>query len=235
MAHVVAQKLHDEWEQQVVAQGAPVVDEEPVMKDEGRSVLSKIVFRWRSDEQDQLERIRAATDTVLADLYADAYRAIDHFWASLRVAEFDPHTGVVTTDSSGRIVWQTDERGQPIEKWDQMTGQDIEQCLLELTNIKLVVAPTVNELLLEAVFAKHLHDDRVQDAFSELVEETIPGRNAYAARKTRQDKYHAYFCYYLWSSAKVLLEEITNFCRVLDRVRYWRVEEGKSGTTAPRI
>ena len=100
---------------------------------------------------------------------------------------------------------------------------------MELSRVKLEIAPKVNELLLEAVFAKHIHDDQFQDAYSELVEETIPGRNAYAARKTRQDKYHAFFCYYLWSSSKTFLDEINNFCRVLEKVRYWRIEEGKSG------
>ena len=84
---------------------------------------------------------------------------------------------------------------------------------------------------MEAVFAKHIHDDQYSEAYAELIEETIPGRQAYAARKTRQDKYHAFFCYYLWSSAKSFQGEIDNFCRVLERVRYWRVEEGKGGTT----
>jgi hypothetical protein len=81
---------------------------------------------------------------------------------------------------------------------------------------------------MEAVFAKHLHDDLYQDAYAELVEETIPGRQAYAARKTRQDKYHAYFRYYLWSTANVLLAEVNNFCRILERVGYWRSLDDKN-------
>lgn len=235
MAKAVARQLHAQWLDKVAAEGPPAVDEEPVMLAESKSVLSKITFRWRADEQSQLDRIRAAADTVMADLYGRARRVVDDFYAELRVPDTDPTTGVVIRDSGGRVVWRTDERGQVVERWEQMTGQDIEQCLLALSRIRLEVAPQVNELLLEAVFAKHLHDDQFQDAYAELVEETIPGRNAYASRKTRQDKYHAYFCYYLWSSAKAFQSEMENFCRILERVRHWRIEEGRSGTTSSRL
>jgi hypothetical protein len=229
MAKAVARNLQNEWLEKVTAEGIPFIDEEPVMLAESKSIFAKITFRWRADEESQLDRIRAAVDRVMGDLYDEGKQSIDNFYARLRVAECDPNTGVVTTDSGGRIVWRKDERGKEIEDWSQVTGQDIEQCLMELSRVKMDIAPKVNELLLEAVFAKHIHDDQFQDAYSELVEETIPGRNAYAARKTRQDKYHAFFCYYLWSSAKTFMDEINNFCRVLEKVRYWRIEEGKSG------
>lgn len=229
MAKSVARQLQNEWLEKIAADGSAFVDEEPVMLTESKSIFSKITFRWRADEQSQLDRIRAAVDRVMGDLYDEGKQSIDNFYARLRVPEFDPNTGVVTTDVGGRIVWRTDDRGKEIEDWSQLTGQDIEQCLMELSRVKLEIAPKVNELLLEAVFAKHIHDDQFQDAYSELVEETIPGRNAYAARKTRQDKYHAFFCYYLWSSAKTFLSEVDNFCRVLERVRHWRIEESKNG------
>jgi len=235
MAKAVARQLQNEWLEKITADGAQFIDEEPVMLAESKSIFAKITFRWRADEESQLDRIRAAVDTVMRDLYEDGRQAIDNFYGRLRVAEVNPDTGVAITDSKGRIVWRKDDRGKEIEYWNQMTGQDIEQCLMELSRVKLAIAPKVNELLLEAVFAKHIHDDQFQDAYSELVEETIPGRNAYASRKTRQDKYHAFFCYYLWSSAKVFLDEINNFCRVLERVRYWRIEEGKGGKTTPLV
>lgn len=222
MAESVARQLHAEHLEALAADGAAFVDEEPVMLASARSMFDKISFRWRADERSQLDRIRASADIVVAHLFADARRAIDDFYASLRTPEHDPETGMVLRDAQGGVVWQIDERGNPVEDWSQMTGQDIEQCMLELAKIKLTSASQVQELLMEAVFAKHLHDDQYQDAYAELVEDTIPGRNAYAARKTRQDKYHAFFRYYLWSTANVLLGEITNFSRVLERVGYWR-------------
>lgn len=227
-AESVARQLHNEHLEKIAAEGATFVDEEPVMLASTKSIFDKIQFRWRSDEKSQLDRIRASADTVMAHMFEDAKYAVDNFYYELRVAETDPNTGMALKDREGRIVWQTDERGRPVEKWSQMTGQDIERCLLDLGRVKLDVASRVHELLMEAVFAKHIHDDQYQDAYAELVEETIPGRQAYAARKTRQDKYHAYFRYYLWSTADVLLKEINNFCRILERVGYWRTLDVKN-------
>lgn len=227
MAESVARQLQTEHLEKIAADGATFVDEEPVMLASAKSMFDKIQFRWRSDERSQLDRIRASADTVVAHLFDDAKAVIDNFYAELRIAEIDPETGMAVRDRQGRIVWATDERGQPIEMWSQMTGQDIERCLVDLARIRIGVSSQVNELLMEAVFAKHLHDDQYQDAYAELVEDTIPGRNAYAARKTRQDKYHSFFRYYLWSTASVLLKEISEFSRVLERVGYWRSLDDK--------
>jgi hypothetical protein len=228
MAESVARQLHNDHLAKIVADGAAFVDQEPVMAVSAKSMFDKITFRWRADEKSQLDRIRASADAVMGHMFADAKAAIDSFYAELRVADTDPDTGMALKDRQGRIVWQTDDRGQPIERWGQMTGQDIQKCLLDLSRVKLDVASKVHELLMEALFAKHIHDDQYQDAYAELVEETIPGRQAYAARRTRVDKYHAFFRYYLWSTSDVLLKEITNFCRVLDRVGYWRTQDDKS-------
>jgi hypothetical protein len=235
MARVVARQLQAQYLDNLSSEGEEAVDQAPVMLADSKSLFAKISFRWRSDEESQLTRIRAAADSVITNMYQDAHQVIDEFYGQMRVPEQYPDTGVVVRDQAGRMVWKTDDRGREIEDWDQVTGQDIEACLLNLSRIKLSVASRVNELLMEAVFAKHIFDDRFDEAYSELIEETIPGRKAYAARKTRQDKYHAFFCYYLWGSAKTVLAEIENFCRILERVRYWRIEESKYGKKTPSL
>lgn len=228
IAETVARQLQTQHLEKIAADGEAFVDEEPVMKAGTRSLFDRIEFRWRNDEKSQLDRIRASADTVIANMFQAAKASIDEFYVELRVAETDPNTGMAVKDRQGRIVWATDERGQPIERWGQMTGQDIERCLLDLSRIKILVSSQVHELMMEAVFAKHIYDDRHADAYAELVEETIPGRQAYAARQSRQDKYHAFFRYYLWSTANVLLKEIDNFSRVLERIGYWRALDTKN-------
>lgn len=235
MAKAVARQLQAEHLEKIAHDGEEFIDQAPVMLGDTRSLLSKITFRWRADEESLLDRIRAAADTVIGNLFTDANTVIDEFYGQMRIPEQSEDTGMVQRDNLGRMVWKKDQYGKEIEDWSQITGQDIEACLFDMERIKLKIAPRVNELLLEAVFAKHLYDDQYQDAYAELLEETIPGRNAYAARKTRQEKYHAFFCYYLWSSAKTVLAEIENFCRILERVRYWRVEENKYGKTTPTL
>lgn len=225
-ATLVAQQLQDEILAEVIAAGDKFVNEEnPMLAEKRKSLFSKISFQWRTSDALILDQIRSAVDSIMGDMYAEAKRVIDDFYAELRIPEHDPDTGMVLTDPQGRVMWRRDSQGRYIEQWGQMTGQDIEKCLLDITRLKMYLAPEVNELLLEAVFAKHIADDSFQDAYSELVEETIPGRNAHASRKSRPDKYHAYFRYVLWSSSKVFLDELSNFSRILERVLYWRTQD----------
>lgn len=228
LAAQVAQQLQDEYVSEVLAQGEPSIDEESVMRREARkSIFSKIEFKWRSDDQAILDQIRAGLDRAFRVLFDDAIAVMDEFYGQMRVPDTDPDTGMLRKDSAGRVVWQKDELGNEIEDWDQLTGQDIEKTLADLARLRMMISPDVNHLLAEAVFAKHLFDDAFQDAFAELVEETIPGRNAYASRKTREDKYHAFFRWYLYSHVEAFRREIDNFSRVLDRILYRRT--GASG------
>lgn len=194
-----------------------------------KSLFAKIEFRWRTSDAGILEQIRGAADRLFNEVFASAMATLDGFYADLRVAEVNEY-GVAKRDSAGRVLWQKDSRGNEIEDWNQLTGDSLEKCLFDLTRLKLALAPQLNELLLEAVFAKHIADDAFQDAYNELLEETIPGRTSYASRKSRQDKYHAFFRYWFYSQADVFMKELNNFCRILERIRYWRIE---NGTKAP--
>lgn len=206
-------------------------DQEVMIADLKRGLFSKIAFKWRPDDKRILDQIRAGVDTMFTELYTDAFILIDNFYAQMRVPE--TVEGIVQRDSAGRVIWQKDSRGQEIEEWGQLTGQGIEKTLLDITRLKLILAPQVNDLLLEAIFAKHIFDDKLHQSFTELLEGTIPDRNAHAARKSAQDKYHAFFRFYLYSHAEAFVRELNNFSRVLERIRYWRIDS-QDGQKAPR-
>ena len=225
LATQVALQLQDEH-LALIERGEDVVNEEEPMRSElRRSIFSKIEFRWRTSDQRILDQIRAASDRAFKELYDEAITAMDNIYASLRVPEVNDH-GVVQKDSAGRVLWQKDSRGNEIENWGQLTGDDLEKCLFDLTRLRLVLAPQLSELLLEAVFAKHIADDAHQDAYAELLDDTIPGRTAYASRKSRSDKYHAFYLYWVYHQADAFMKELVNFCRILERIRYWRIEDG---------
>ena len=211
-----------------------VVDEAgPMVVDERNKLFSKIEFKWRAGDAAILDQIRAASDQAFREMYSEAGVILDHFYASLRIAETNDH-GVALRDSRGRVLWQKDSRGQEIENWSQLTGDDLEKCLFDLTRLKLVLAPQLNELLLEAVFARHIADDAHQDGYASVMEGTVGDRNAAASKAARQDKYHAFFLYWLYSQADVFMKEITNFCRILERIRYWRIEDGSPPSRSHR-
>jgi hypothetical protein len=214
----------------VIERGEQVVDEEePMRSDLRRSIFSKIEFRWRTSDHRILDQIRAAGDGTFKHLYDEAIDVMDNLYATLRIAEVNEH-GLVRKDSGGRVLWQKDSRGNEIEDWSRLTGDDLEKCLCDITRLRLALAPQVNELLLEAVFAKHIADDAFSDAYAELLDDTIPGRNAHASKKSRADKYHSFYRYWIYSQADSFMKELVNFCRILERIRYWRIESGSSSS-----
>jgi hypothetical protein len=122
----------------------------------------------------------------------------------------------------GTTVWKTDTHGQPVEDWNQLTGQDIEQTLMNLQRIKLQVAPVIHELFLNALYARHVAADVTDDAWLSILDGTQGDRSAKSNRESRQDRYHAYFHYYVWSKAKVFLDEVNQFMRRLEKIRDWQ-------------
>jgi len=221
----VAEALRAEHMAQIES-GAVVLDKNDahnVMMTEKKGIFSRVEFKWRDSDKLMLEQIRAAANSAFVELFDDAITLLDNLYAELRVPATNEH-GVVRRDDKGRTVWELDARtNQPLERWEQLTGQDIEQCLFDLTRLRFTAVPQVNELLLEAMFAKRISADSYDDHYMAMIDGTIQDKSSRASRNSRQDTYHAFFRYWLWSQGDVFLRELSNFQRVLERVRDWEV------------
>ena len=66
--------------------------------------------------------------------------------------------------------------------------------------------------------AGDLHDD----VYWATVDGTINDRTARANRDTRTDRYHAFFRYCLWQTAKDFYDEIGRFMSYLEKIRTWK-------------
>lgn len=224
LAAEYSDRLMEDHVKYINEHGEPMLNDEQVMiRDLKKTLFSKIQFRWRPDDEKILEQIRAGVDQMFSEMYEESFIVVDDFYSQMRVPEVID--GVVVKDSAGRVIWKKDSKGREVEDWDQLTGQDIEKTLLDITRLKLILAPQANELLLEAIFARHIFDDRTQEAYSSLMEGTVGDRTAHANRESKLDKYHAFFRFYLYSHAEVFLKELNNFARVLERIRYFRIQD----------
>lgn len=196
---------------------------EPLPQDElaaeRTSIFTKIRFAWGPQDKAILDRIRAAADAVFIELFADIITAIDQFYASMRVPEVNEH-GIVRIGPDGRTVWKLDERGRPIEDISQLTGQDVDKAILDLQRLLLEVAPQVDLLMREAVYAHHAARDAHDDAWFGVVEGTQGDRTARSNRESRIERYHAYFRMCLHSSADSFLKEVNAFLKRLDNISY---------------
>jgi len=203
---------------------AAAITEDAALKSDN-NLLSKITFSWRPEDRLILDRIRAAADATFDEAFAQFIQVIDGFFAELRVPLY--RDGQRVTDVRGRQVWETDEAtGQPIERWSQLTGQDIEQTLMSLHRLRMQVAPQVNQLQLEALFARHVSTDDSDEAWFSIMG-TQGDRAARASRDSRQARYHAFFRFWLYSVADTFLKEINAFIKQLENIRYWQVRTQK--------
>jgi hypothetical protein len=129
----------------------------------------------------------------------------------------------------GQVMSMLDQFYSKAENRDKLTGQDIEEMLFKLTRSRFILATEVNHLLLDAIYAKHVSDDRYQDHWNDIFDGTQGDKSANASRESREDKYFAFFKFHLYSTADTFLKELNNFQRLLERIRDWQTR-GRYGS-----
>ena len=209
---------------------APLTDNvlnegEVLDSDERNSLFSKIRFSWRAEDRAILDRIKISANDLVEETFGEAIATIDRLYEQLRVPETKKYgdSEVVLRDSTGRVVWPRNEAGKIIEQWDQLTGQDIEMTIADLLRLKLLIAPEVNHLLNDAIYAKHVAADAYDDAWGTVVQGTQGDRTAKANRASKVDRYHAHFRYVLYSTANTLMREVVVFISRLGDIREWQI------------
>lgn len=222
MADQAAQALQQEHEKEIAQRPVPFEEDPHLMERKGVGVFSKLEFKWRESDYMILQQIRAASERAFMEMYDGTIDILDDLYAQIRVAELTAHD-TVKRDDNNRPVWEREEDGSYKEDWSRLDGVDIERSLFELTKIRLAVGTQVGELLMEAMFAKHIHTEEHDDAYVGAIDGTVADRTARANRKARESKYHSFYRYWLWHQSKVFLDELNNFQRVLERVRDWGV------------
>lgn len=222
IADKAGQALQEEHQRIVNERPLPFEDDVNVMEKKSVGAFSKIKFEWRDSDRMILDQIRAAANRGFLEAFHDCIDVLDRFYESVRVPEVNAE-GIIKLDPDGRPIWQKDEHDRYLEDWDNLTGQDIERCLFDLARIRLYVAPQVNDLLMEAMFAKRIQTDIHDDAYLGPVEGTVADRTAKANRKARQDSYHAFYRFWLWKQGDTFLQELTNTQKMLEKLRDWGI------------
>lgn len=189
-----------------------VTDQEsPMTRDSKTNMFSKIYFSWRTEDRNVLEQCRFAASEMFKEQFADSIMVLDRFYKSLNIVR---------------------ENGKPVADktdWHNITTEDIEQALFELQCLRLTTTPQLNELLLEAIYAKNVEQDMHDDSWSSLLEGTQGDRQAYARRKSREDKYHAFFRHYLYTTAETFNKEVLSFMYLLKDMMAWKTASLRGG------
>lgn len=216
----VATELRDKHVGEIERGEREIDLERRIMAHEGQGLMSKVEFRWRDSDKLILDQIRAAGRAIFEREFEDAIAVLDSLYGRLRMPEVNEY-GIVRTDVNGRAIWQRDERGRIVERWDNLTGQDFEKASFDLQRLQFGLSVRVNELQAEALFARHLHDDEHHEAYSAVVDGTVRDREARASREAREAKYLSFFKYVIWSGADSFMAEIKNFQRLVEKTVSW--------------
>ena len=110
---------------------------------------------------------------------------------------------------------------RPLEDWNQLTGQDIEQTLMN-TAAETRGRSTGQPVVLRSSVARTTALDIADDAWVSVMEE-LRGSLARANRASRQRPLSRLdFRFYRWSTTKTFLDEITAFMRRLEKIGDWQ-------------
>ena len=187
---------------------------------ESRAFLQRITFQWRPEDDRFLDRVKMTAADLFHELFKDAVEEIDRLYGCLRVPMVR-QDGEVATDAQGRTLWEQ-ANGKPIERFDQLRGSDVMHVLLSLERVKMSIAIDVNRLRNDAIYAKMVADDYEDDYRGDKgpqEERKVTGR-----RMAREDRYRAFYLYYLWSVANTFHKEIVDFIFRLRDVRTWQIQ-----------
>lgn len=216
-----AQKLRAQYEKELAERPEEPEEElspHKVMHRDGKGLLSKLRFEWRPEDRATLEQIRGAVDREFEVMFSDVFAIIDKLYEGMRVPLTD-RVGQPVYEN-GRMQFEVDERGHYVERWDRLTADEIDEAIFRLGELRLTLHPRVNSLLMDALFAKYRANDEWDDAYTAILEDTVPGRTAKANKQSRQDRYHALFLNWVYTSADSLFREVVAFQRTLDNMRY---------------
>lgn len=219
----VAQQIQQQHLDEINEGKIDLDEESDVMASERLSIFSRISFRWHTSDQLILTQIRGAAELQWERQMSPAYQILDRLYEEMRTPE-QTDQGVVKLDQGGRPIWKKDPTtGLIIETTEQLTGQDIEKALLDLHKLKMVVSEQTNHLLTETMLARYVMKDKEDDLWDHILEGTINDRQAKVNREARQQKYHYFFHWLLYTNSSTFLKEIISLIKTLDGILDRRV------------
>lgn len=198
-----------------VSMGAP--------DDPGRLLPVSLRFDWNDDERETLETIRRIVKQEVSSEFRQATHALHILLGKVRTQiEID---GELVTDADGAPVWDTWADGSVKEDWSRIDAADIDQFIMNVSVFSFFAGQSVVDSYGEAVFAKYMSEDAFAEAYAAMHKGTISDKDAAAKKKTRQERYFAFYCAYKHKYMKELLDRLDSITRKLEFVRESQIQD----------
>lgn len=191
--------------------------------DPGRLLPVSLRFEWTDEERETIETIRHIVKQEVASEFKQATHALHVLLAKVRTqAEMDDEPAF---DEQGLPVWETWPDGTVKEDWSRIDAVDIDQFIMNASVFSFFAGQSVVDSYGEAVFAKYMSEDAFAEAYASMHKGTISDKDAAAKRKTRQERYFAFYCAYKHKYMKELLDRMDNITRKLEFVRKSQIDD----------
>lgn len=173
------------------------------------------VRRFQGENLEFIEGLKAMADDYLLRNFGQMVSAVDRILGKVR--EKDPQ------EEGG---WKRSPDGGYVEDYSRLDVSDLEAAILSLSLEAYFGSIKLDDLYLEASFAKYILDDEYSSEYLKVEASLkVDDRKAQTALKTRQTRYQAFARSYLYYRIRDFLREADTLARRIETIRKSRVDD----------
>jgi hypothetical protein len=185
---------------------------------------TRLNFKWSEDEQDTIDTIKGAVDQMVQKEYQEAYLVVRSIMNRVREYQLDD-SGKAMLDEKGAPVWKRNPDGSVAEDYSRLDASDLDSAILKLATYAFFAGQWSIDAYMEAVFAKYMADDAHSDAFASIRTGTIQDKTVTADKKSRLERYRAFYKAYSHKRIKELIDRMDSLRRSLEFVRKLQADD----------
>jgi hypothetical protein len=196
----------------------PVLPEVDTPVQQATLLPTALKFTWTDAEAETIQTIKRAVDQIVMREHKEAFFAVHHLLAKVRQQQVG-NDGALLFDEGGKPMWMRNLDGSVLEDYSRLDAIDIDGAIMKFASYAFFAGQSSIDNYMEAVFAKYAADDAYQDMYSSIMTGTVPDKTATAERKSREERYFAFFKAYSHKRIKELIDRMDALRRALEFVR----------------
>lgn len=185
---------------------------------------TKLNFSWSEDEKETIDTIKGAVDQMVQKDYRDSFLVVRSIMTKVRDVQTDENMHPLK-DENGSPQWKRNPDGSVYEDYSRLDASDLDSAILKLATYAFFAGQWSIDVYMSAVFAKYMADDALSEALASIMSGTIQDKKATADKKSRVERYRAFYKAYTHKRVKELIDRMDSLRRSLEFVRRYQSED----------
>lgn len=140
-----------------------------------RTGFSRMRTSWIGDDAIMLGEVEAAADRIIQQHFRMAFNVIEKMWRCVRTPVVDSD-GEIQKGNDGRILWETDEYGDPEEDWTHLGDRECKRFLFTITTHMFEWERARTKRWARAMYSKVQFEETFAKGFRTLPNTPVTGR-----------------------------------------------------------